>query len=115
MNAHSSPDFEAINADRDRRVLEAARSLIMAKGLSALTRSAIATEANLSAASVSNYGRRRISNGDHSPEGYRARILGALMAEATHSDDLPMLRIGLADGCLRLEDVPVRLRVLLGA
>lgn len=108
-------EIDERNAARDLQVRNAARRIIEAKGLSALTRDAIADEARVSAASVSNFGRTRITNGDHAPEGYRARILRALMDEAEQSRDLPMLRIGLADGCLRLADLPTHIRLALEA
>lgn len=103
------------NAARDQRALDAACSIVESKGLSALTREAIAHAANLSPASVSNFGRQRISNGDHSREGYRQRILRAMMEQAIEKGDVRMLRVGLADGCLKPDAVPARLRSTVGA
>jgi hypothetical protein len=108
-------EIDERNAARDLRVLNAARRVIETNGLSALTREALADEARVSAASVSNFGRTRITNGEHDREGYRPRILRALMDAALESSDLPMLRVGIADGCLRLEDLPVHLRLALKA
>lgn len=103
-------EIDERNALRDNRILAAARRIVENIGLSGLTREAIADEAAQSPASVSNFGRHRISNGDHAREGYRDRILRALMDEAMRADDVRMLRVGLADGCLKAGDVPERLR-----
>lgn len=103
------------NAQRDERALAAACRIVETKGLSALTREAIAHEAQLSPASVSNFGRQRISNGEHTREGYRTRILAAMMNAAIEKGDARMLRVGLADGCLRPDAIPVSLRAVVGA
>lgn len=98
------------NAIRDERTLEAARRIIERRGLSALTRDAIAEEAGVSPASVSNFGRTRISNGEHDRESYRSRILRALMRQAVRCGDVTMIRVGLVDGCLRAHEIPAHLR-----
>lgn len=108
-------EIDERNARRDERVLAAAAAIVSTHGLSGLTRDAIAEHANISPASVSNFGRHRISNGDHSDEGYRSRILRAMMNAALAADDVKTLRVGLADGCLKLDEVPMRLRSAVGA
>ena len=110
----TAQEIDERNAQRDERVIEAATSIIGAHGLSGLTREALANEARLSPASVSNFGRTRITNGDHDSEGYRPRLLRALMNRAITTGDIRMLRIGLADGCLKDADVPTRLRSAAG-
>lgn len=95
---------------RDESILDAAWTLVVERGLSSLTREAIAHLAGVSEASVSNFGRTSITNGPKPTTGYRQRVMRALMNQAIETGDTRMLRIGLADGCLRPEDVPVRLR-----
>lgn len=107
-------EIDERNDIRDQRTLDAAKRIVETRGLSGLTRDAIADEANLSAASVSNFGRNRIINGDHIRVGYRSRILRALMDAAVEKADVRMIRVGLADGCLRSTDVPVHLRAAAG-
>lgn len=103
-------EIDERNARRDERVLDAAWLLVETKGLSALTRDAIAFAAGVSAASVSNFGRTRITNGEHDSESYRTRIMRAMMNRAIETGDTRMLRVGLVDGCLREDDIPMRLR-----
>lgn len=103
-------EIDERNEVRDRRVLEAARAIIKRDGLKALTRDAIADEARLAAASVSNFGRTRISNGTHDGLGYRERIMAALMADAMAARDIAMLRVGMVDGCIQLSDLPDDMR-----
>lgn len=98
-------DIDERNEKRDDAILDAAARVIERDGLSALTRDAVAEEANLSPASVSNFGRTRITNGTHDRSGYRARILHALMWRAIGTRNLSMIRIGLADGCLKRADL----------
>lgn len=113
---HCTPaEEDERNALRDERALTAAKLIVETRGLSALTREAIAKAAKLSPAGVSNFGRTRISNGDHDSEGYRARILRALMDQAIAEGNLRMVRIGLADGCLRVDALPAALAELAGA
>jgi AcrR family transcriptional regulator len=107
-------EIDERNAVRDQRALEAACRIVETRGLSALTRDAIADEANLSPASVSNFGRHRISNGTHAREGYRSRILRAMMDLAVEKADVRMLRVGLADGCLKPDAIPIHLRAAAG-
>lgn len=104
-------EIDERNALRDRKVLDAAARIVETQGLSGLTRDAIADCAQVSPASVSNFGRHRISNGTHDDTGYRARILRAMMDEAIEAGDVTMLRVGLADGCLKPADIPDELRV----
>lgn len=107
-------EIDERNAIRDEQALAAARWIVETRGLSALTRDAIAEKANLSPASVSNFGRTRISNGDHSREGYRTRILRAMMDEAIARGDVAMIRVGLVDGCLERDAIPTHLRAAAG-
>lgn len=100
--------------DRDDKILAAARRIIENQGLSALTRDKIANEAGLSAASVSNYGLTSITNSPPPSEGYRARILRGLMAQAVERSDVRMVRVGLADGCLKVDALPNHLRKAAG-
>ena len=115
------------NATRDERVLAAARVILETRGLASLTRDAIAQEAGVSAASVSNFGLTRLTRYNSrradqrrenpirdSTNGFRPKVLLALMADAVERADLAMLRIGLADGCIRAADVPEALRGDLG-
>lgn len=110
MNVHSAVQVDERNEARDARTLAAATRIVETRGLSGLTRDAIADEARLSAASVSNFGRHRITNGVHDRTGFRLRILRAMMDAAIEKADMRMIRIGLADGCLRRDDVPMHLR-----
>ena len=110
----TAEEIDERNAIRDDRVLAAAWAIVEARGVSGLTRDAIADEADLSPASVSNFGRTRISNGKHAREGYRSRILRAMMEKAIASGDVRMIRVGLVDGCLRAADVPTPLRAAAG-
>jgi hypothetical protein len=107
-------EIDERNAKRDDCILDTAYRIVETRGMSALTRETLAYEANLSPASVSNFGRYRISNGEHSREGYRTRVLRAVMDRAIEQGDIRMLRIGLADGCLKADGVPVRLRASVG-
>lgn len=107
-------EIDERNAMRDERALDAACRIVETRGLSALTRDAIADEANLSPASISNFGRTRISNGTHAREGYRTRILRAMMNRAIEKGDVRMLRVGLADGCLKPDALPIHLRAAAG-
>lgn len=110
----TADEIDERNAIRDDRVLNAAWAIVEARGVSGLTRDAIADEADLSPASVSNFGRTRISNGKHAREGYRSRILRALMTRAIEKGDVRMIRVGLVDGCLKPHDVPTPLRAAAG-
>jgi AcrR family transcriptional regulator len=96
-------EIDERNAARDERVLTAARAIVTSDGLSALTRETIAQEAGVSPASVSNFGRSRISNGDHSREGYRTRIMDALMVQALDEQNDRLIAIGVADGFLTVD------------
>jgi AcrR family transcriptional regulator len=95
---------------RDGRILAAAGRIIRARGLNALNRETIANEAGVSPTSVSNFGRTRITNGTHERLPYRTRILAGLMSQAIDDGDLKMIRVGIAEGCLKAHDVPPALR-----
>lgn len=107
-------EIDERNAIRDEQILDAAARVIKRDGLKALTRQAIAEEAQLADGSISNFGRTRISNGAHEPIGYRERILAALMVRAQQERDVNMLRVGLVDGCLSAGDIPDDLRAAVG-
>lgn len=109
-----STDLDKWAAMRDRRILDASRRLIGRGGLRSLTRKAIAEEAEISPATVNNFGRTSTQRNYRPAEGYRERVLAALMADAIDKADIAMIRVGVADGCLRCEDVPEALRVLAG-
>ena len=108
--AITDQEIDERNAQRDRKVLDAAYAILSTRGVSGLTRDAIAAQADLSPASVSNFGRARISNGTHAREGYRTRILSVIMERAVADGDVKTVRIGLVDGCLKARDVPTALR-----
>lgn len=108
-------EIDERNILRDARILAAAREVIEQSGLSGMTRRAIAERARLSRAGVSNFGRTRLSNGDHDSEGYRSRIMRALMDDAIARSDMRMVQIGLADGCLRPDALPDHMRAAVGA
>lgn len=97
---------------RDEQIKKAAVAVIRSRGLSGLTREAIARQAQISPASVSNFGLR--SDGVTPSSGFRSRVLSALMADAITNGDIALLRVGLADGCLKTDDVPAVLRGGLG-
>lgn len=99
---------------RDTRILAATRRVIDRGGLQGLTRKAIADAANVKPATVSNFGRTNYKQTDKPTEGYRERILAALMADALVKGDIAMIRVGVADGCLRGEEVPEGLRAAAG-
>lgn len=99
---------------RDERILAATRRVISASGLQGLTRKAIADAANMKPATVSNFGRTNYKQNGTPTNGYRERILAALMAEAIEKGDIAMIRVGVADGCLRGEEVPAGLRAAVG-
>lgn len=109
---HHDTDFEIDrrNILRDAAIVDAAWRIVELNGINALTRSAIAQEADVSPASVSNFGRVRLTRGEHDRIGYRERVLAAVMKRAVEKSDLRMMRIGLVDGCLSLDDVPAGLR-----
>lgn len=106
------PEF---HLDRDDKILAATKRIIEREGLSALTREKIADEAGLSIGSVSNYGLSSITNSPPPSEGYRARILRGLMQQAVDRADVKMVRVGLADGCLKLDALPDFLRKAVAA
>ena len=101
--------------ERDDKILAATKRIIEREGLSALTREKIADEAGLSIGSVSNYGLSSITNSPPPSEGYRARILRGLMQQAVERADVKMVRVGLADGCLKLDALPDFLRKAVAA
>lgn len=101
-------------AVRDARILAGTRRVISDVGLQGLTRRAIAAAANVKPATVSNFGRTNYKQTEKPVDGYRERILTALMADALEKADIAMIRVGIADGCLRSEEVPEALRAAAG-
>lgn len=108
----SPPGLDDRNTTRDDRILEAARGLVHEHGLSGMTREAIAMRAGLAVGSVSNFGRQRITNGQH-PRGDQVmpRIRDALMVDAVERGDLVVLRMGLATQHPTALAAPEQLRV----
>lgn len=102
------------SALRDRRIMAAARRVVMTRGLKFFNRAAIAAEANTKPATINNFGRTVYSENYNPTDGYRERILSGLMAEAIDKADIAIIRVGIADGCLRGEDVPIGLRAAVG-
>lgn len=104
--------YDELNAARDERIFEAARSVAQAHGLAAVGRDRVARESGLSAGSVSNFGRTRVLNGqnDHDPRPFNERIMNALMDWAVTNGDAEMLRSGLARGCVAWNAIPAYLR-----
>jgi AcrR family transcriptional regulator len=93
------------NKERDAKVLDAAYHLLRTKGLSAFTRDAVAEAAGVSPASVSNFGRTRITNGTHRDGKYRPRLMRAVMDRAWQTDDRLVLMMGVAEGIIRPDEV----------
>lgn len=105
-NHDPTADIDERNMLRDSRILEAARSILLKRGLAFLTRDAIADQANVSAASVSNFARHRITNGSHDSLGYRQRIMTALLNDALAANDIAIIRICVADGSVSRDTLP---------
>jgi len=101
-------------AVRDNRILAATRRVITERGLQGLTRKTLADAANMKPGTISNYGRTNYKQTAKPTEGYRERILSGLMADAIAKADIAMIRAGVADGCLRSDDVPDGLRAAAG-
>lgn len=76
-----------------------------------VTRGMVAQAAGVSQASVSNYGRRRITNGDH-PRGepIMPRLRDALMRHAVETGDLTVLAQGIANRHAIALEAPEQLR-----
>lgn len=113
MKHYDNRDVTAWVAARDARILAAARRVIGDAGMRAFTRRALAREANMSDGAVSNFGVSSYLK-DKPSAGYRERILAALMRDAIDQGDISMIRVGIADGCLRGDEVPEGLRAAAG-
>lgn len=107
-------DVDPLNLERDGAILDGARRLIRERGLGSLTRSLLAQYAGVAPASVSNFGRTRLSSTPPPAEGYRERLLRALMAEAIAARDVVLIGAGLTDGCLQPDDLGDELRAVMG-
>lgn len=102
------------NSERDTAILSAATRIINDEGITALTRSRVAEVAQMSPASVSNFGRTSITNSAPPADGFKQRVMSALMAAAIAAGDLPMLRVGLVGGFIRRDELPDPLRADVG-
>lgn len=99
---------------RDARILAAARKVIAADGMRGLSRASLAHEANMAAGTISNFGRTAYKADTNPTTGYRERVLAALMADAIDRADIGLIRAGVADGCLKGDEVPEGLRAAVG-
>jgi AcrR family transcriptional regulator len=99
---------------RDARILAAARRVIAATGMRGVSRAALAREANMASGTISNFGRTKYKADTNPTEGYRERVLAALMADAVDKADIGLIRAGVADGCLSTDVVPEGLRAAVG-
>lgn len=99
---------------RDARILAAARRVINTDGMRGLKRIAIAAQANMAPGTISNFGRTAYKSDTNPTDGYRERVLSALMADAIDKADIAMIRVGVSDGCLRADEVPDGLRAAVG-
>lgn len=99
---------------RDARILAAARKVIAAGGMRGLSRANLAAEANMAAGTISNFGRTAYKSDTNPTTGYRERVLAALMADAIDRADIGLIRAGVADGCLKGDEVPEGLRAAVG-
>lgn len=102
------------NTERDAAILDGARRLIRERGLGQMTRTRLADYAGMSVGSISNFGRVSVSTTVAPAEGYRYRILSALMVQAVEEGDVVMLGAGLTDGILQPDSLPGELRAMMG-
>ncbi len=107
-------EIDPRNTERDEAILDGARRLIRSLGLGQMTRARLAEFAGLSATSICNFGRSSLSTAPLATEGYRARLLKALMAQAVTDRDVVLIGAGLTDGCLRADELPDDLRAMMG-
>lgn len=107
-------EIDPRNTERDAAILDGARRLIHERGLSWMTRSRLAEYAGISATSVCNFGRTSLSTSEPARDGYRARVLRALMERAIKDRDVVLIGAGLTDGCLAAADLPDELRIMIG-
>lgn len=107
-------EIDPRNIERDAAILDGARRLIRERGLGQMTRARLADYAGVSPTSICNFGRSSLSTAPLAPDGYRARLLKALMEQAIADRDVVLIGAGLTDGCLRADDLTDELRVLIG-
>lgn len=112
----TTTEIDPRNIERDTAILDGARRLIRAEGLDQLRRAKLAEYAGISPTSVNNFGRTSLSTttADPAEGGYRSRILRVLMAQAVIDRDIVLIGAGLADGCLRADDLDGELRAIMG-
>lgn len=109
-------EIDPRNHERDAAILDGARRLIRAEGLNQLRRARLALYAGISPTSVNNFGRTSLSSttADPAEGGYRSRVLRVLMEQAVADRDIVLIGAGLADGCLRADDLDGELRAIMG-
>lgn len=107
-------DIDPRNTERDAAILDGAKRLIKERGLGQMTRARLADYAGVSPTSICNFGRSSLSTAPLAADGYRARLLKALMAQAVTDRDVVLIGAGLTDGCLRADDLPSELRAVIG-
>ena len=86
--------------ERDEAILDAVLALVERQGLAGLSRYAIAREAGISPASVSNFGLSSISRLMPSTAGFRGRIMKAIAERGVATGNAQMIRIGQIEGYL---------------
>lgn len=107
-------EIDPRNTERDAAILDGARRLIRECGLGQMTRTRLAGYAGVSPTSICNFGRSSLSTAPLAPDGYRARLLKALMAQAVADGDVVLVAAGLVDGCLSADELPGELRAMMG-
>lgn len=107
-------EIDPRNLERDAAIMDGARRLIRERGLSRMTRGLLADYSGCSPTSISNFGRVSVSTTEPPAEGYRERLLKALMAQAVVERDVVLLGAGLTDGCLSADSLPGDLRAVMG-
>ena len=86
--------------ERDEAILDAVLALVERQGLAGLSRYAIAREAGISPASVSNFGLSSISRLMPPTAGFRGRIMKAIAERGVATGNAQMIRIGQIEGYL---------------
>lgn len=99
------------NIERDAGILAAASQLAARHGLNGFSRGQIASEAGISRAGVSNYGRSRITNGPQGTVGVLERIRADVVRNAVDRGDLAVLLVGIAAGHPLALAAPAELRI----
>lgn len=105
-------EIDPRNVVRDNAVLAAMLALSKRHGYANVTRGQVAEASGLSAASVSNFGRTQITNGDH-PRGdpIMPRLREAAMRRAVETGDLELIAQGLASRHPVALSAPEQLRI----